>query len=229
MQKPAWHRIEEDTEIVPGALPTGSKAWPLVTADDDGIRPAGETGRCFYCDSRIGSEHGRECVCVTKVVRLRYSFLLEVPVPHFWDEEKIVFHRNDNCWCADNALEELEKSTDESGCLCSRFECSLADIVDVTPRRKRRPAKSFEATHLLPTEPDSVELCAALLVQSQIADGVEVDHHPLVVVDWFGLKVELHADAGVTPWRRLLRLVRLPFDLLGLLSRVRMDVEEVAR
>lgn len=48
--------------------------WPLVDPNDDGIRPAGKPDECFYCNSKVGEEHGRQCCIVTKLVRLEYTF-----------------------------------------------------------------------------------------------------------------------------------------------------------
>lgn len=119
--------------------------WPLVVADDDGIRAAGRPDRCFYCGGQVGQPHGPDCVCVTKRVQLRYSFILDVDVPHGWDEDHILLYRNDSSWCADNALDELEASTGDVDCLCPRFECFLESVVDDTPRRETRGPKDEEA------------------------------------------------------------------------------------
>lgn len=118
----------------------GDRGWPLVAPDDDGIRPAGSPDRCFYCRVQVGEAHGADCVRVKKRVRLRYSFVLDVDVPHAWDEAQILFFRNEGHWCADDALGELKESVaGEEECLCSRFECSFESVVDATPRAATRP------------------------------------------------------------------------------------------
>jgi len=112
-----------------------SAEWPVVTPDDDGIRPAGEPDACFYCQAKVGDPHGQDCVCVVKKVRLRYVFEADVTTPHHWDEQHILYHRNDGSWCADNALDDLEKAGEADGCLCSSFKCEFVEVVDPRPRR----------------------------------------------------------------------------------------------
>jgi len=58
--------------------------FPLVVPGDHGIRPAGKPDECFYCSQRIGVPHKPDCVMVTKRVRVRYSFDIEIDVPHHW-------------------------------------------------------------------------------------------------------------------------------------------------
>jgi len=113
-------------------------AWPTVAENDDGIRPAGKPDECFYCNRKVGEIHGPECVIVTKRVKVRYSFEIEIDVPHFWDEGLIDFRLNDSSWCADNAIEEIGKYREASGdeCLCGIFEGRFIDVVDATPRRE---------------------------------------------------------------------------------------------
>lgn len=65
--------------------------FPIVTKDDHGIRPAGKPDECFYCHSKVGEPHGRDCVTITKRVRLKATIEFEVEVPHSW--EKLVCHR----------------------------------------------------------------------------------------------------------------------------------------
>ena len=47
----------------------------IVTADDEGIRPAGKPDECFYCLRKVGELHRDDCVTVT-VVR-RYKVILD--------------------------------------------------------------------------------------------------------------------------------------------------------
>lgn len=65
---------------------------PIVLPDDEGIRPVGRPDECFYCRSKVGEEHQAKCVVVKKKVRVRYTFELDIEVPHHWDGRKIVFH-----------------------------------------------------------------------------------------------------------------------------------------
>lgn len=113
-----------------------SEPFPVVTTDDHGIRPAGRPDACFYCKSKVGEPHGPECVVIVKRVRVRYSFELEIDVPHYWGKEQLEFHRNESSWCASNALGELEKAFPEDGeCPCGSFKCEALGTVDETPRR----------------------------------------------------------------------------------------------
>lgn len=114
--------------------------WPKVLANDDGIRPAGEQDACFYCRSKIGEPHGDECVMVEKLVKVRYTFELEIKIPHHWDAHRFECHRNDGTWCADNAIGELEElKTHDSGCLCNRFTAEFVSVVDETPIQTLKP------------------------------------------------------------------------------------------
>jgi hypothetical protein len=108
--------------------------WPIVTEDDDGIRPNGRPDACFYCDQQVGKPHSEQCVIVNKVVRVRYSFTIDVEVPHHWSDRDVEFHRNDGTWCADNAIGELEAAA-EIACLCPNFKCEVIGVVDPTPRK----------------------------------------------------------------------------------------------
>jgi hypothetical protein len=110
-------------------------AWPKVTQED--VPPAaksiGKENQCFWCDAPIGKPHNFECVCVTRKVRLRYIFEVDVNVPYSWPEDQIVVHRTELTWCADNAIRELEEQKKSDGCLCNRFNCEFAGEVDNTP------------------------------------------------------------------------------------------------
>lgn len=118
-------------------------AWPLVDENDDGIRPAGKSDVCFYCNQKVGEPHGRDCVVVTKTVKLRYSFKIEVDVPHFWEKSDIEFHRNEGTWCADNALSDISDFAKKHGCLCDVFEAKFLEIVDGTPKRAFRESDAL--------------------------------------------------------------------------------------
>jgi len=111
--------------------------WPKVAVDDPGIRPASGPDLCHYCRARVGAEHMKDCVCVSKRVKVRYSFEIEISVPHSWGKEEVEFQRNEGTWCADNALAELESQTGSGKCLCGLFECEMLSVVDETPRVER--------------------------------------------------------------------------------------------
>jgi hypothetical protein len=112
---------------------------PLVLADDDGIRPAGQPNECFYCKQRLGQPHKLDCVILNRKVKVRYSYVIEIEVPHFWDKESIEFHRNDSSWCAHNSLAELkEYGNRDGGCLCGCFSAEVLEIPEVAPYRKNK-------------------------------------------------------------------------------------------
>jgi len=109
---------------------------PIVLPNDNGIRSAGKSNECFYCHQKIGLPHKKDCVILNKKVKLKYSFEIEVEMPWSWDNGQILFHRNDGSWCADNALDELEKLSDKLGCLCSVFSAEIISVSDKPPYRK---------------------------------------------------------------------------------------------
>lgn len=118
------------------------KEWPLVAVNDDGIRPAGKPDACFYCQQKVGHPHARDCVVVSKKVRLRYTIDVEVSVPHFWTKNEIEFHRNQSSWCAGNIITEIveyEERVEESGdCMCGKVHCTFMEVSDNTPTRELR-------------------------------------------------------------------------------------------
>lgn len=132
-------------------------AWPIVTLDDDGIRPAGPQDACLYCQQKVGQPHGAKCITIKKRVKVRYIFELVLEEPHSWGKEQVEFHRNDGTWCANNAIQEIESvlvdDDDESDdepeltpgkyrCLCPVFKAEYVEDVDSTPIcHKRTPAE----------------------------------------------------------------------------------------
>ena len=110
--------------------------YPLMTADDGGIRPAGPQDRCFYCEAAVGERHGSECVTIVKKVKMIYAFEIEITMPHHWTAKQIEAHRNESSWCADNAIRELERFAEAKGCLCGRFKAKFVEVVDPKPRKE---------------------------------------------------------------------------------------------
>lgn len=105
--------------------------------DADGLTwPTTGPRGCDHCRARAGTPHAAGCVVVKKRVRLRYTYEVEVDVPHDWDREMIEFHRNDGTWCADNSLDELAESQADGHCLCGRFRAEFVEVTDGTPRVK---------------------------------------------------------------------------------------------
>lgn len=92
---------------------------PIIKLEDE--RPASKgSGVCFYCHKKVGKRHADDCVLWTRPVTIRLSVEYIIEVPHFWDKDRIEFHRNDSSWCAGNALDELDdRFASENPCLCS--------------------------------------------------------------------------------------------------------------
>lgn len=135
--------------------------WPVVLEDDDGIRPAGKPGECFYCRSAVGVPHGPKCVTVNKLVRYRVYMNLGAPrvgggrlvgtyarhEPYFWTAGDCEFHKNDSSWCAGNATDDiewgdpadaaaLEKWMDDNGtdgCCCAPLRFEFAEVAAAGP------------------------------------------------------------------------------------------------
>lgn len=115
--------------------------WPKVTADDPGIR--GDPNACYYCKSKVGEEHGRECVVVERLIQIAFKFRLEIGVPYHWSGRQIHYHFNDGSWCANNAVDyirryiaQLEK---QGKCLCNTdaFDAEFLTVINDTPFVKR--------------------------------------------------------------------------------------------
>lgn len=93
--------------------------WPKVTANDDGIRPAGKPDACFYCGRSIGNPHKADCVMVQRLVELEFSLdvpgmekplLLRTKQPWLFGADHINFRFNESSWCASNLASELQCS-----------------------------------------------------------------------------------------------------------------------
>ena len=96
----------------------------IVLEDDPGIRMGKK--QCIYCGSKIGEFHKYECVTLTKKVKVKYSFYIEIDVPQSWDKDQIEYSRNEGRWCADNSLTEIELyRNSKNTCLCNFFECEV--------------------------------------------------------------------------------------------------------
>ncbi len=108
----------------------------IVTADDPGIRESWKRDECAYCYRKVGHEHGIECVIPKRKVRVRFTFDIEADVPHGWDKDAIEFRYNESSWCADNAIQELDKLTGDNhggDCLCGKLKVEYLGEVEVKP------------------------------------------------------------------------------------------------
>ncbi len=123
-----------------------STEWPLVLADDDGIRPAGNPYACFYCRQSVGEPHGLDCVIVGKRVLVRYTIEVPVVIPHHWTADDLAFHREDSSSCANNIIEwDFAKAVGEYGCLCAFLKrAELVEVLDPTPIRRTKAEREKE-------------------------------------------------------------------------------------
>jgi hypothetical protein len=126
-----------------------------VTANDDGIRPAGKPDECFYCRRKVGEKHKPTCAMVT-VVNFYEVYLdgLHVGVwstkdPASWDLRMQHFHKNEGSWCSNNMRKQgelmLHKGVeipfdpeDSNTCtLCLRVELIPVDPIPLEKNGKR--------------------------------------------------------------------------------------------
>lgn len=83
-----------------------------------GIRPAGDSDKCFYCGKYIGEQHKEDCVIRNRTVVVEMTMKLVLAVPESWDEELINFRYNEGTWCASNIIDEIERLDKVLGCIC---------------------------------------------------------------------------------------------------------------
>lgn len=96
------------------------KLMPIVTNDDEGLRPDWSPDQCIYCKARVGERHDFKCVTVERPVVVEITTQLTIMVPISWDKEQIEFHRNEGTWCADNMQHDLKHHIEhQERCLCS--------------------------------------------------------------------------------------------------------------
>lgn len=87
---------------------------------DDGVRPAGDPNKCFYCGSPKGQAHTTECVCLQRSVVVTLTLDYVVSVPRYWTKDDVEFHRNESSWCTNNFIGELGAIEDTGHCLCQQ-------------------------------------------------------------------------------------------------------------
>ena len=56
----------------------------IIPNTDNGVRPAGDPNKCFYCSEPKGSQHKNDCVVLTRtiVVKLSVEYVVETPILH---------------------------------------------------------------------------------------------------------------------------------------------------
>jgi hypothetical protein len=125
------------------------ESWPRVLPNDDGIRPAGRNGECFYCHQKIGQPHDETCVTVQCLVL--YSVwangkqvgTYKSHEPWHWDSYDMESARNESSWCASNAIDDIEWTDadakeralflDQESCCCSLLEFKFEKMIDNGP------------------------------------------------------------------------------------------------
>lgn len=74
----------------------------------------GPPDACVYCRSKIGQEHGSDCVRAVReaIYDVRIDGIAVgtwvTTDPASWDNEMAFFHKNEGTWCSCNALEQGE-------------------------------------------------------------------------------------------------------------------------
>jgi len=121
--------------------------WPIVTAGDDGIRPAGRSDECFYCHQKVGSPHTKRCVTVLKEVKYNVRMNGEIVGtftrndPYHWTEHDCNFHKNESSWCANNAINSTQwtdKDAEEKikrieDCACGVLSFEFVEVTKPGP------------------------------------------------------------------------------------------------
>ena len=110
--------------------------WPVVLPNDDGIRPAGDKDKCFYCQQRVGRLHKKDCVIVTKKWRLKVTFTIEKDYPFIWDKHSVEFSLNESSSCSNNILNDIIAEASRNGCACSFCESTAEEIEGQIPHRQ---------------------------------------------------------------------------------------------
>lgn len=87
----------------------------LLPVKDNGVRPAGDPHKCFYCGQEITQPHKEDCVCRERTIVLRLSLEYVVAVPAYYTEKDILFHRNEGTFCMDNDIDRMKVD----GCFCA--------------------------------------------------------------------------------------------------------------
>jgi len=103
------------------------------------VRPAGKPDECFYCRSKIGDQHAQGCVIRTKTVVLTLQMSIAVEAPENWDNEDVLFHRNESSWCASNYQKEIEayfEYIDREGC-CACRNIRVTEVRDALEHDER--------------------------------------------------------------------------------------------
>ena len=100
------------------------------TVTEKSVAPAGRSDECFWCKSKLGSQHKYECVIRKKTVIVSAAIEYLVSEPESWDTDMIEFHRNESSWCQSNGIDEIQEAAEKyaaaHGCQCSMIEYKFA-------------------------------------------------------------------------------------------------------
>ena len=81
-------------------------------------------GQCFYCDSKLGSDHKLTCAVLHRLVVIEFKCEIVVPVQQLdmpsAVEKRYSTRSGHTTWCADNAVQYL---SDQSHLFGGRKEC----------------------------------------------------------------------------------------------------------
>lgn len=59
----------------------------------------------------------------SKNIRIIIDLTMDFPIQ--WDNEMIEFYLNDSSYCCDNLINELQKYSEENGCICNIVKCNV--------------------------------------------------------------------------------------------------------
>lgn len=102
--------------------------WEVI---QDDLRPAGNGRDCFYCGVPLGGRHLDECVIPGRPVAVRMTVDVIRRVPVSWGKEDIEFQMNEGSWCANNIMDDMEKTAEKVGCLCHSSSFEFIGDVDL--------------------------------------------------------------------------------------------------
>ncbi len=90
------------------------------TVGAEGIRPSGDSEKCFYCKSPVGGEHKPGCVIRSRTVVVRTIVEHVIDVPEDWHKDLIEFTEGSMCSRAyiDDLTELNERISKSDHCPC---------------------------------------------------------------------------------------------------------------
>lgn len=95
-------------------------------------RPARRDGTCFYCSQPLGTKHNPNCIIVSKTITVRLTLDVVIEVPRTWGKEQVEFARNENSWCVNNMMRELQTWFDDTNNSCACGSAQIDFVRDAT-------------------------------------------------------------------------------------------------